>query len=134
MTLVYIDTSAAIKELVREAGSSDLLDYFNYSTSRVTISSWFLYTELHCAAERNPRVTNRAKVDEVLSRILLIDIERGDILSAAGLAGLRAGDALHLATAIRVGADELVAYDDELLRAAKKYGIKPVSPGYLAEL
>lgn len=37
-------------------------------------------------------------------------------------------DAIHLATALRIGADEIVTYDDELARVAATAGIRVVTP------
>ena len=43
--------------------------------------------------------------------------------------GLRSDDAIHLASAIRLQADLLVAYDSELLAAAVDAGLNVLSPG-----
>jgi predicted nucleic acid-binding protein len=43
--------------------------------------------------------------------------------------GLRSADAIHLATAIRVQSDVLVAYDAELLAAAVVAGLNVAHPG-----
>ena len=53
---------------------------------------------------------------------------RGDLLAAGTHAPLRSNDAIHLATALRIGADEIVTYDDELARAAATAGIRVVAP------
>jgi len=42
---------------------------------------------------------------------------------------LRSADAIHLATAIRLQSDVLVAYDAELLAAAVDSGLNTESPG-----
>jgi predicted nucleic acid-binding protein len=41
---------------------------------------------------------------------------------------LRSLDALHLATAVRVDAAAVVAYDHRLLEAARSLGLETVSP------
>jgi predicted nucleic acid-binding protein len=41
---------------------------------------------------------------------------------------LRSADAIHLATAIRLQTDVLVAYDGELLAAAADTGLSVLSP------
>ena len=49
---------------------------------------------------------------------------------AAGTHGpLRPNDAIHLAVALRVGADEMVAYDGELIEQAIAAGLTVLSPG-----
>jgi len=129
MVLRYLDTSAAMKLVVAETESASLVEFLRNNSSDPLISSRLLLTELHCAAARNPHYVPAAKVAEVLARVLLVDVERDDLVFAAGLARLRAADAIHLATAARVGATELIAYDAELLSAGLRFGITPVRPG-----
>lgn len=58
------------------------------------------------------------------------DVARSDLMYAAALPGrLRSADAIHLATAIRLQADLMIAYDGELLAAAVDAGIPVLSPG-----
>ena len=87
-----------------------------------------LYTELHCAAHRSGLPSGL--VNAVLGGINLVDVARSDLMYAAALpGGLRSADAIHLASAIRLQADVLVAYDAELLAAAVNAGLNVVSPG-----
>ena len=61
----------------------------------------------------------------------LVDVTSEVLRSAAGLASARVRtlDAVHLASALRVEPDELVAYDRRLLEAAAEHGIVTSSPG-----
>lgn len=69
-------------------------------------------------------------MSSVLGGINLVDLARSDLMYAAALPGrLRSADAIHLAAAIRLQADVLVAYDQELLAAAVNSGLNVVSPG-----
>lgn len=53
----------------------------------------------------------------------------GDLTTAPLLPGrLRSADAIHLATALRVGARAMVVYDTELSAAAALAGIRVHSP------
>ena len=126
--VAYVDTSAALKLVFDEPESSVLEIYLDTSPHLILVSSWLLYTELHCASARRFGETYTEKVNQVLERIMLTDLKRSDLYVAAGLAGLRTNDAIHLATAIRIGADQMIAYDVELLAAAKASGIEPISP------
>ena len=66
----------------------------------------------------------------MLTGIHLVDVARTDLMYAAALPGrLRSADAIHLAAAIRVQADVMVAYDAELLVAAVDAGLNVLSPG-----
>ena len=89
-----------------------------------------LYTELHCAARRRAQLSSEL-VNAVVDSFNLVDIARTDLLYAAALAGgLRSADAIHLATAIRLQSDAMVAYDIELLAAAANAGPSTLVPGH----
>ncbi len=123
----YLDTSAAMKLLVGEAETAALRSELGGSSRRLA-ASWLLHTELHCAAGRNPATIPVAAVAAVLDAISLVDVTRGDLLAAGAHTPLRSNDAIHLATALRLGADELLTYDSELARAATAVGLRVVAP------
>ena len=127
--IAYLDTSAAMKLLVNEAESASLAAYLTASANRQLVASWLLHTELHCAANRHPDDIDLAAVTVVLEVVSLIDLSRGDLLTAGTLPGrLRSNDAVHLAVALRVGAEELITYDDELASVAASAGVTIVRP------
>lgn len=131
MTTAYLDTSAAMKLLVREAESEALVAELA-RPGRMLVASWLLHTELHCAAGRNPVEVDRGAVSDVLDLVTLVDITRGDLLAAGTHAPLRSNDAIHLAVALRLGADEVITYDSELARAARDAGLRIVAPAGLS--
>ena len=128
--ICYLDTSGAMKLLVEEPESEALTTHLqSYEEDRKLVSSWLLHTELHCAASRHPEDVDLDSVGIVLDTVTLIDLTRGDLLTAGALPGrLRSNDALHLAVALRIGADELVTYDAELSNAANAAGIVVIQP------
>lgn len=128
--IAYLDTSAAVKLLVEEAESDALVSYLESAgADQHVVSSWLLHTELHCAANRHPRHIDAAAVGVVLEATTLIELSRGDVLTAGALPGrLRSNDAIHLATALRVGADEMITYDTELAVASTLAGIAVIRP------
>jgi predicted nucleic acid-binding protein len=127
VTTAYLDTSAAMKLLVEEAESEALVAELIDSSPRL-VASWLLHAELHCAAGRNPTIVLLDAVTTVLDAVNLVDVTRGDLLAAGTHAPLRSNGAIHLATALRLGVDEIVTYDDELARAAVNAGIRVVAP------
>lgn len=127
VTLAYLDTSAAMKLLVDERESERLATELA-GTNRRLLASWLLHTELHCAAGRNPAIITLDSITAVLDAVTLVDVTRGDLLSAGTHAPLRSNDAIHLATALRAGAEEMVTYDEELAKAARSAGISVVAP------
>jgi hypothetical protein len=96
---------------------------------RQLVSSWLLHTEMHCAVGRHPQDVDLEAVGTVLDSVSLIDLTRGDLLAAGTHAPLRSNDAIHLAVALRAGADEIVTYDGELAERATAAGLPVLSPG-----
>lgn len=128
--ILYVDTSAALKLVVEEAESGRTAEFLTASAAEgaLLVASMLLFTELHCAANR--RGLPPELVNTVLAGINLVDLVRSDLTYAAALPGkLRSADAIHLAAAIRLEVDELVAFDNELLSAATAAGLRSHSPG-----
>jgi predicted nucleic acid-binding protein len=70
----------------------------------------------------------------LLGSCLLVDLMDALLRDAAGLASASVPtlDALHLASALRIEADEFVAYDRRLVAAARASGLAVASPGAAA--
>ncbi|WP_307857165.1 type II toxin-antitoxin system VapC family toxin [Pseudarthrobacter albicanus] len=125
-----MDTSAVLKLVVEEKESSAAAKYLSRAVAQggTLVASMLLYTELHCAAHR--RGFPGELVNAVLGGINLVDLARPDLMYAAALpGGLSSADAIHLAAAIRLEADVMVAYDAGLLAAAVDAGLNVLSPG-----
>lgn len=125
----YLDTSAALKLVVEEVESEALALELHESVRRgeLIVSSWLLHTELHCVARRRGAFSP-VNVQKLIERIALADVLREDFVRASTSEwGLRSADAIHLATAIRLGADEILAYDKELIDASNRVGIRAVA-------
>ena len=129
MQTVYLDTSAAMKLVIEEAESDALVDELASDGDRRLVSSWLLHAEMHCAGGRHPEDVDLDAVRAVLDAVSLVDLTRGDLLAAGTHARLRSNDAIHLAVALRVGADEIVTYDAELSERARSAGLSVLSPG-----
>lgn len=126
MTLTYVDTSAAMKLIVEEAESAALAE--GLAKDHRLVSAWLLHTELHCAAGRHPEVVPTDTVNAVLATIDLVDLTRGDLISAGTHAPLRSHDAIHLSVALRLAVDEIATYDAELADAAHSAGLTVNAP------
>lgn len=120
--MIYLDTSAAVKALIREDQSAEVRALF--ASEQELISSRLLAVELYAVADRRRlRATDvRSLIDRVAVVALSDDVAQRaiDIRS-----GLRTLDALHLATAVVLGpvATEFLSFDDELNAAALARGI-----------
>ena len=127
--IIYIGTSAALKLVVEEPESAAVAEYLSASVreGHQLVASMLLYTELHCAGKR--RGLPAELITTVLGGINLVDLARSDLMYAAAMPGkLRSADAIHLATAIRLQTDVLVAYDQELVTAGTEVGLTALSP------
>lgn len=126
---IYVDTSAAVKLLVRESETSALRHWLREG-ERDLVSSDLLRTELSRVALRLGDATNRA--DAILAGIIVLPVTTTTFEAAGTLtpASLRSLDALHLAAALDLG-DELEAiltYDERLAAAAMSNGVEVVTP------
>ena len=70
------------------------------------------------------------EVDRLLGSLMLVAVTAQLLRSARKLAGaaVRTLDAIHLASALRIEPDELLAYDRRLLAAATEHGLTVASP------
>jgi predicted nucleic acid-binding protein len=126
----YLDTSAAVKLVVAEAGSAALRSWLKDRHDEI-VSSDLLRTELLRATRRGaPEQMHRARA--VLDSVVLLSLpsatfERAVDLDPENLSSL---DALHLAAALDLGddLDGIVTYDDRLAAAARARGIRVVAP------
>jgi uncharacterized protein len=129
--LVYIDASAFVK-LVLDEPESDFLETYLTGLASPVVSSVLLRVEAIRAVRLgtgSPAALSemRSKLDEIslvsvggptLGRAEMMDTTR-----------LRTLDAIHLATALEVGAGEMLVYDRRLADAASAGGIVVLSPG-----
>lgn len=79
------------------------------------------------------RANPSADPQPVLARIAFVEVdaELARVAAAAGVPELRSLDALHLASALRLGqeVDAFVTYDDRQADAARVLGFKVEAPG-----
>jgi uncharacterized protein len=126
----YLDTSAAAKILVEEAESDAVVAFLERALDDgdVVGSSRLLETELRRLAIRI--TIPQEHVTLVLERVDLL-VPDDEVFRTAGLlpgASLRSVDALHVAAALRWGADAVMTYDERRARAARAVGLDVVAP------
>jgi uncharacterized protein len=138
--MIYLDTSVVVALLTPEESSSRALDWFAQSREPLISSDW-LITETHSALGMKQRLYGlsaeaRLAAGEQFERLLqggveLRPLDRGRFRQAAELLqdpalGLRAGDALHLAVALRSRCTLLASFDGRMQQAAIALGLSPV--------
>jgi uncharacterized protein len=78
----------------------------------------------------NPSSEVQDEVDLLLSTCILVAVSTQLLRAARKLASasVRTLDAIHLASALRIEADELLAYDRRLLDAAREQRLQTATP------
>jgi uncharacterized protein len=131
--MIYLETSALVKLIRREAETDALRDWLATRTSTPWVASALIEVELPRALLRvDPELLSR--MPAVIGRVGRYDID--DVVRAAAAAypdpALRSLDAIHLATAHTVFGAQLTAfitYDNRLHDAARSLGLPVFAPG-----
>jgi len=128
--LIYLDSSALVKLAHRELESESLVSWL-VAKRLPAVSSVLAEVEVERAIRRAAPAALPA-VPAVLSTVFLFEIDAAIRRAASRMADplVRSLDAIHLATALEVGAelDTFVAYDRRLLTAASTAGLTVASP------
>lgn len=123
--IAYLDTSCAAALLKREEKSEEISDYLEEWTQdgHLLVAGELLATELNRVATRFG--IEAEKVQSITEALNLVAHTSSDFRMAGQLPGGRLGslDALHLATAIRIGVDALFSDDAKLANASEAAGI-----------
>lgn len=125
----YLDASALVKLVLRENETGPLRDHLRAISRRLT-NEIAVVEVTRAARVADPTGATSTTARQVLEETDLVTLDRALVDRAALLTGLRLRslDAIHLATALEVAPDELVAYDRRLLEAAEAAGLRTASP------
>ena len=128
-SVAYLDSSALLKIAVDEA-ENDALRSALPAWSRRASSRLSAVEVLRAARRRSPAAVEPAR--RVLAGLSLISVDRRVLAHAVDLepAVLRTLDAIHLASALRLGRAlaAFVSYDERQLEAARELGLTAASP------
>ncbi len=127
--MYYLDTSAAVKLLIVEKGSTALRRWLESHEEEI-FSSDLLRTELLRVTRRAApelMVQARTILDTLIMVTLSTTVFERAVMIEPGI--LRSLDALHLAAALELGDDlqGLITYDQRLADSAKTLGIDVVT-------
>ncbi|MCB7136114.1 type II toxin-antitoxin system VapC family toxin [Cellulosimicrobium marinum] len=133
MKALYVDTSAALKQVRRESETDAYLDYLGEQVEGGTVltSSLLLDVELARFAVREG-LDHAERVAPVLAAFARRQISPAVVRGAAAIeVHVRGLDAIHLATAAQLGTDlvAVVTYDRQMRAAARALGLPVVAPG-----
>ena len=140
---VYVDTSALVALLSAEPRSAGLRDWIEDHDSTPLVSADWCVTEVASALSHKVRTRQLSQdlADAAWEHfgiacdglLALVPVEATDYADAAALcrapaSSLRAGDALHLAVALRTGCAALLGFDDTLNQNAQAQGLTVIAP------
>jgi predicted nucleic acid-binding protein len=128
MSRWYADTSAALKLLVTEDETEALSTAIDTEQPDL-VACYLLETEIRRAVARFDEL-NQSDAVSVLDGIALYAAPPSLFREAGLLPGkhLRSLDALHLATAVRLGVECMITYDARMITAAQEVGVPVSSP------
>jgi uncharacterized protein len=123
--IAYLDASALVPVMKEEKTSGAVRAFLDQLDAdlHLLVSGWLLDTEVRRTALRQG-LTNEV-ASAALRPINLIQHERQDYRMAGRLTTRSLGslDAMHLATALRVGADVMLTQDASLVDACDEHGL-----------
>lgn len=129
--MIYLDSSALLKLLFEESESAALERWLGEHAGTPAVSSELARVEVLRAARRL-NVASLPAARAMLRQLDLVPLSSALVGEAAELDDprLRALDALHLASALSLGADltAFVAYDHRLAAAAIAAGLETLRP------
>lgn len=119
-----------MKLAVEEPESAVLHAYVDAGTFELT-SSALAVVEVARGVRVADLETSSQSTAGVLDRLLLIDVDREILRLAVSYtsARVRSLDAIHLASAMRADARQMLVYDRRLAEAAAAAGLEVLSPG-----
>lgn len=132
MTTLYVDSSALLKRVFVEAESPAiraLLRHTNGAGDLLTASS-LAWLEVWRALRRSGAANVASLVGRAFAGIAEFPLSDSVLIEArrVGADGLRTLDAIHLSSAIAVGADCVVTYDERLAESVASAGIAVLAP------
>lgn len=132
--MIYLDTSALVKLVVREAESAALVQWLAQAADRDYATSALGRVELMRTVLRSGEPATIANARRILDEDLDTIHVTGDVIALAETIGpesLRSLDTIHLASAAQLGAalSSIVVYDHRLIEGCRSLGLPIASPG-----
>lgn len=136
MSTVYIDTSALLKRVVSEPQSVAVIDALRAHVDRgdLVTSSSLAWVELARALRRartvTPHLDPELALAHAVSGVAELPLDDAVLIAARRVGGhlLRTLDALHLASALVIGADTVMTFDSRLATAVAEEGLGVSTP------
>lgn len=139
--MLYVDTSVLVALCTNEGKTADVVKWYANCTQELASAAWCV-TEFASAMglkQRTGQLTEEQAQtawmqfermcanDLQLLPVEVMTFHRAAMLTMDAAAGLRAGDALHLACAMQAKAQGMVTLDVVLAKNAKRVKVMPVA-------
>ncbi len=139
--MLYVDTSVLVALCTVEPKTADVLRWYAACTDELASAAWCV-TEFASALGIKQRTGQLTKPQAQTAwiqfeRICANDLQllpvqastfhKAALLTMDAAAGLRAGDALHLACAVEANAQGIVTLDAVMTKNAKRFKVTPVA-------
>jgi len=139
--MLYVDTSVLVALCTNEGKTADVVKWYANCTQELASAAWCV-TEFASAMglkQRTGQLTEEQAQtawmqfermcanDLQLLPVEVMTFHRAAMLTMDAAAGLRAGDALHLACAMQAKAQGMVTLDAVLSKSAKRVKVMPVA-------
>lgn len=139
--MLYVDTSVLVALCTNEGRTADVVKWYADCTQELASAAWCV-TEFASAMglkQRTGQLTEEQAQtawmqfermcanDLQLLPVEVMTFHRAAMLTMDASAGLRAGDALHLACAMEAKVQGMVTLDVVLAKNAKRFKVKPVA-------
>lgn len=130
--LVYCDASVLVSRVVQEMHSAEVSGAIEASFARkdVLVSSQLAALEVHRAVRRNMELATVSGdsdtfVEQATGDLVLLQIDVGVLDVARSIPGTHLGslDAIHVASALLIGADAVLTRDRRMARACEAVGL-----------
>ena len=128
MTVFYLDTSVAVRVLFKQSTAA-VLWFEDATANHSVVASRLLKTELTRVLRRES--LDIALRDRIIDYVGLVHIDNAVLTEADAIVPhVRSLDAIHLASALRSGIDELVivSHDAQMLAVARQLGFDVHDP------
>lgn len=132
--MIYLDSAAVVKLIHAENETAELVRWLGESPGMPSVSSALTEVEVARALRRRAPAA-LVSMPAAVAKLVRIDMDPVVRATAAAFQDphLRSLDAIHLATALLLAADNalvaFVTYDKRLLAAAAEQGLPVASPG-----
>src|SRR5258708_821341 len=127
---IYLDSAAVVKLVHAENETHALREWLDERIDSPWTSSALLEVEAFRALARYAP-ESASRLHPVLDLVNLVDMDAGIRILAQTVrpATVRSLDAIHLATALRIGPEFFITYDKRLADAAREAGLAVETPG-----